>query len=123
MYRLACRGSYSLHGRERPCGAITARDNTRIMSRLAGPRLAVLLVVCASCGGASSSSGNDAPGSDGSSNPFAFEGSHAVASPCQIIDGAQPLSAARGLSAGNYTLCVVGDASEVLPYHLNIAIH
>ena len=72
MYRLACRGSYSLHGRERPCGAITARDNTRTMSRLAGPRLAVLLVVCASCGGASSSSGNDAPGSDGSSNPFAF---------------------------------------------------
>ena len=52
-----------------------------------------------------------------------LEGSHAYASPCQIIDGAQPRSAARGLAAGNYTLCVVGDTSEARPYHLNIAIH
>lgn len=53
-----------------------------------------------------------------------IEGSHAYTiGPCQIIDGAQPLSAARGLAAGNYTLCVVGDPSEVQPYHLNIALH
>lgn len=52
-----------------------------------------------------------------------IEGSHAYAGPCQIIDGAQPLSAARGLAAGTYTLCVVGDPGETRPYHLNIAVH
>lgn len=44
-----------------------------------------------------------------------IEGSHAYAGPCQIIDGAQPLSAARGLAAGNYTLCVVGDPARPGP--------
>jgi hypothetical protein len=51
------------------------------------------------------------------------EVSHAIASPCQILDGAQPLSTARGLAAGNYTLCVAGDPFETRPYHLNIAVH
>jgi hypothetical protein len=56
-----------------------------------------------------------------------IEGSHAYASPCQIIDGAQPQSAAQRLAAGNYTLCVAGSGSDTsgapLPYHLNIAVH
>lgn len=59
------------------------------MSRFAGPRLAVLVMVCASCGGESSSSGSDA-GGNGSSNPFAF------CYDSQIVD-----LSARGTRTGN----------------------
>jgi hypothetical protein len=55
------------------------------------------------------------------------EGSRVYVSPCEILDGSQPLSLARDLTAGTYAVCVSAsgfDSSGAdLPYHLNIAVH
>lgn len=56
-----------------------------------------------------------------------LEGSRAYVGPCEIIDGSQALSAARDLTAGTYTVCVIASGNDSsgpeLPYHLNIAVH